>query len=263
MASPQLNKGYTRIANEILNIIMQVNLNGTQFRLVMAIWRLTYGFNRKEREMSVTLLSNTINASRSQVARELNALINRKIILSTGTGVKGASVLMFNKNYEEWQENEDKRTGSLVEEKPKKQPKKKASVKKYEDDNTYYKMAVYFLDKVKVVAKDAGVEHLIAKANLQTWSDDFRKLIELDGVDKRKAKEVMDWVTQDSFWRINVLSARKLRDKFPDLAIKMSATSSKQQSTQKKPPIDSRDKDIEFQKFIAAGGDPNDFDWNS
>ncbi|MDT2191226.1 hypothetical protein [Paenibacillus larvae] len=67
------------------------------------------------------------------------------------------------------------------------------------------------------------------KADLQKWADEFRKIVEIDKIDKKLAKEVMDWVTEDSFWKTNILSAKKLRDKFSDLAIKMRSNKGRQQ----------------------------------
>lgn len=142
-----------------------------------------------------------------------------------------------------------------------KENKKNITRQKYDEDNTYFKMAKYFYDKVEVVANEAGVSHLIKKSNLQTWADDMRKLIELDGVDKLLAKQVMDWVTQDSFWRTNILSAKKLREKFTELAIKMQAV--KQPAQPKQQQLhDPRDKEIAFQKWLQEGNDPDDFDWS-
>lgn len=139
---------------------------------------------------------------------------------------------------------------------------KTTSSKKYDEDNTYFKMATYFHERVSKVANDAGISHLIKKSNMQTWADDMRKLVELDQVDKRLAKDVMDWVTEDSFWRTNVLSARKLREKFMELAIKMNAEKKPVQQ-KPKPQYDHRDKDIQFQQWIAAGNDPDEFDWSN
>ncbi|WNN77016.1 hypothetical protein RKS58_04030 [Lysinibacillus capsici] len=133
--------------------------------------------------------------------------------------------------------------------------------KKYDEDNTYFKMAIYFHEKVSTVANEAGISHLIKKSNMQTWADDMRKLIELDGVDKHLAKKVMDWVTEDSFWKTNVLSAKKLRERFMELAIKMNAEKKPIQPKQK-PQYDPRDKDIEFQRWVQDGNDPDDFDWS-
>ncbi|AJK90166.1 hypothetical protein PI85_05795 [Lysinibacillus sp. A1] len=161
----------------------------------------------------------------------------------------------FNKDYKEW--DEQLPTNEIDPEIPDK-PKKL----KYDEDNTYYKMAVYFHEKVAAVADEAGISHLIKKSNMQTWADDMRKLIEIDQVDKHLAKQVMDWVTQDSFWRTNVLSAKKLRDKFVELAIKMNAEKKPVQPKQK-PQYDPRDKEIEFQRWVQDGNDPNGFDWSN
>lgn len=264
MASPQLKHGHTRIANEILEQIMKTNLNGSQFRLVLAIWRYTYGFQRKQHEMSISFLAKLIDASRSQVDRELTTLIERNVITIVETGSKGARVLTFNKNYKEWSDKGPNDAPTPFPLKKEDNPKKKAPTKKlkYEEDNTYYKMAVYFHSRITAVAKDAGVEHLIKRANLQSYADEFRKLIELDGVNKKQAKEVMDWVTQDSFWKTNILSAKKLRNKFAELAIKMKAQQQPKQPKQTQLP-DHRDKDIAFQQWIQQGNDPDAFDWGS
>ncbi|MEK5173204.1 replication protein [Heyndrickxia sp. FSL W8-0496] len=256
MANPQVEKGHTRIANEILENIMKTNLNGTQFRIVLAIWRNTYGFQETTHEMSISYLANAIDANKSQVDRELTSLINRNIIKVIGIGSRGARIMGFNKDYDKWGNPIAK---EIPQEKPTKKPSK---VKKYDEDNSYYKMAVYFHEKISKVAKDAGVEHLIKKANLQSYADDFRKLIELDGVNKRLAKDVIDWVTQDSFWRTNILSAKKLREKFTELAIKMNAQK-QPKSASNNQQRDPRDKEIEFQKWLEDGGEPDAFNWGT
>ncbi|MDF1511080.1 hypothetical protein Gp_78 [Bacillus phage vB_Bacillus_1020A] len=259
MASPQLKNGHTRIANEILEQITKTNLNGTQLRIVMVIWRFTYGFRRKAHELPLAMIAEKVNTTKSHVDRELDCLIDRKIVTVVGIGKRRGRILSFNKNYEEWQEQP---VSSPEPELPKKVEKpKKAKKQKYSEDNTYFKMAIYFHGLVSNVAKEAGVEHLIRKANLQSWADDFRKLIEIDGVDKYLAKDVMDWVTKDDFWKTNVLSAKKLREKFGELAIKMNATK-KPVKPMREVIKDSRDKDIAFTKWVESGGDPDAFDWS-
>ncbi len=261
MASPQTKNGYTRIANEILENIVKTDLNGTQLRIVMVIWRYTYGFRRKEHEFTLTYLAELLDTVKSHVGRELNILIERKIVDVVGVGPRRGRILSFNKNYEEWSDRPPEEQEPSKPQEPKVPPKTNKKPK-YDESNTYFKMALYFHKLVSQVAKEAGVEHLIKKANLQSWADDFRKLIELDGVDKHLAKDVMDWVTKDPFWKTNVLSAKKLRDKFSELAIKMNAT--KNQSKPLKEPIkDSRDKEIAFQKWIQEGNNPDEFDWRN
>ncbi|WP_428909439.1 replication protein [Niallia sp. Krafla_26] len=261
MASPQTGNGFTRIANEILDQIIKTNFNGTQYRIVMAIWRYTYGFRRKEYEMPLSFLAEKMDTTKSHVDKELDVLIERKIISVHGVGPRRGRILGFNKNYEEWGDKPPEQ--EEVETKKKEVKPKKQKILKYDENNTYYKMALYFHGLVSAVAKDAGVEHLIKKANLQSWANDFRLLVEKDGVSKRLAKDVMDWVTKDDFWKTNVLSAKKLREKFGELAIKMNAAQKpKQQKQQPQQQNDIRDKEIAFNKWIAEGNDPNAFDWS-
>jgi phage replication O-like protein O len=286
MANPQIEKGHTRIANEIIEQIYKTDLNGTQMRIVMVIWRYTYGFRRKSHEIPLAFLSESINTRKSHVDKELTTLIDRKIVNVVGIGPRRGRILSFNKNYDEWQDRptdivhqplstncstSSSTTCSTIsytscstkDKKIKEKTKKNTrQQKKYAEDSTYFKMANYFHEKVLAVAKDAGVEHLVKKANLQSWADDFRKLLEIDEVDKRLTKEVMDWLPSDNFWRTNVLSAKKLREKFTELAIKMKSTKKHKPQKETKQ-VDPREKDIEFQKFLAEGGNPDGFDWGS
>lgn len=99
---------------------------------------------------------------------------------------------------------------------------KKREKPEYPEDSAYYKMALYLKQKVDEMASSEGLTHLTENTNLQTWADDFRKLVELDKqTDRDLIKSVIDWVTKDAFWRSNILSAAKLREKFPKLVIEM------------------------------------------
>lgn len=102
----------------------------------------------------------------------------------------------------------------------------------YEPDSPYMKMAIYFKGKLDELAKVLEIDDLAPKANLQTWADDFRKLVELDKQsDKRLIMDVMDWLPKHDFWRKNVLSASTFRDKWTTLVVEMrsgkTATSNK------------------------------------
>jgi hypothetical protein len=133
----------------------------------------------------------------------------------------------------------------------------------YSEDSPYLQMAKYFYNRVSEVARAEGLQHLIIKADMQKWADEFRKLVEIDKVeDKHLIRDVMDWVTTHHFWKTNVLSARKLREKFGELALKMK-TEQKQKSKHQTPKTsDPRDKEIAFQRWVMEGNDPNEFDWS-
>ncbi|MFD3261895.1 DUF4373 domain-containing protein [Paenibacillus lentus] len=100
--------------------------------------------------------------------------------------------------------------------------KRKQKRTEYPPDSTYYKMAVYFKEKIDAMAAAEGLSHLTNRTNLQVWADDFRKLVELDKhSDTALIKSVMDWAVNHHFWKRNVLSAEKFRDKFPKLVLEM------------------------------------------
>jgi len=104
MANPQKENGYTPIANEILDQLIQLPLNGTQWRIVGTVWRYTYGFSRKDHKFSETFISKTTNIHKKQIQRELNKLIEFKIITIIQEATFNTSrILNFNKNYELWE----------------------------------------------------------------------------------------------------------------------------------------------------------------
>lgn len=94
--------------------------------------------------------------------------------------------------------------------------------KVYSEDDKYYRMAVYFHNRVKEVAALNNKEHLVRDANLQRWADEFRKIVELDKRDTKELKQIIDWATSDPFWQTNILSPSKLRKQYVNLAMQMS-----------------------------------------
>lgn len=101
MASPQREDGYTAIANEILEQMAKIKLSPTQYRLLFLIWRYTYGFQRKESELSLTFLAESTGCDKRQLQRELKGLLARRIIYQVITR-SPSRVIGFNKNYDLW-----------------------------------------------------------------------------------------------------------------------------------------------------------------
>ena len=97
---PQLEKGYTRIADAILEKVAKTKLNGTQFRILMIVWRSTYGWQKKEHSLSIGYLSKATDINNRQVQRELNKLIDMNILKEIKAPTFNTSrVIGFNKNY--------------------------------------------------------------------------------------------------------------------------------------------------------------------
>lgn len=57
------------------------------------------------------------------------------------------------------------------------------------------------------------------------WSVDIRKLHEIDGHPWDEINGIIDWCQADSFWSSNILSGKKLREKWDQLAVKRDSRS--------------------------------------
>jgi phage replication O-like protein O len=105
LADVQLENGYTKIANKILERLALTKLSPIQYRLIFVIWRYTYGFSRKEHTFSLSFLSKATKYDQRQLQRELAKLEQRRIIIQKVQPGK-PRIISFNKNYDEWLDEE-------------------------------------------------------------------------------------------------------------------------------------------------------------
>jgi phage replication O-like protein O len=102
MANPQPDQ-FTRISNELMEAIPMFKFNGTQLRILLVVLRYTYGFQRKSCELSLSFISNSTGAHKQQIKRELDILIQTKVLIEKSEPTFNRSrVIEFNKNYDEW-----------------------------------------------------------------------------------------------------------------------------------------------------------------
>ncbi len=103
MANPQVEDGHTRIADPVLEALMKAKLTGTQWDLVMAIIRKTWGWGKTEDRISLTQFQKLTGRHRNLIARELTALQKRNIIKQTRKPtIDRAAKWKCNKNWEVW-----------------------------------------------------------------------------------------------------------------------------------------------------------------
>lgn len=141
-----------------------------------------------------------------------------------------------------------------------KKESRNSSKLKYADDSPYYKLAVHLFNHLK----QRNTEH--KEPNFQTWADDVRKAVELDKRTIQGLTEVLDWSQQDQFWQVNILSTKKLREKYDTLKQQMGRSN---QSHSTKPVLGfteaapSDPKDVvhsdETLKFVSEAIDKGDF----
>lgn len=103
MASPQVEKGYTRIANEFMQALAQCRLTSYEWQVAMMIMRMTWGYQVKKKKISYAYLSKHTNISRRNVIRAVKSL-NEKVIvgLKREEGAKALNEMWINKDYALW-----------------------------------------------------------------------------------------------------------------------------------------------------------------
>ncbi|WP_117170593.1 replication protein [Paraliobacillus sediminis] len=103
MADVQKEKGFTQVANQIFEEIVTRKLNASQLDIIMVVWRYTYGFHRKDHELSVSFFVNSTGLSKKNVKKTLNDLLEAHVLIKTQNhSFHQTRKLAFNKNYDEW-----------------------------------------------------------------------------------------------------------------------------------------------------------------
>lgn len=97
---PQLEDGYTRIANELMESILGFGFSQRQYSVVFAVIRKTYGYGKKQDDMSAAQIGQLCNMERNHVTEVIGQLAELKV-LTRATGTYGL-VLGINKNYSQW-----------------------------------------------------------------------------------------------------------------------------------------------------------------
>jgi phage replication O-like protein O len=226
MASPQLENGYFRIANEIGEALAKTNLSAYQSRILWAILRKTYGYRKKEDYIPYSQISTLTGMHKAHISRTLKELRERNIVTKRG------NKMGFNKDYQQWRElpkgvtshHELPRGVSPVTKRGnKKLPKGADSInnkdtyqkKPFFQDAIAFELASFLLEQIRRNKPD------FKEPNLQAWAKDFELMIRRDKRDPERIRKVIAWAQSDLFWHSNILSPKKLREKFDQLEMKM------------------------------------------
>lgn len=102
MASPQIEDGYTKIANELLEAFCALQLSGHEWSLVHCVIRKTYGYTKIHDWIAGSQLSKMTGLPKQRVHEAKKKLIEKKILLINGRKIS------LNKDYEEWIESNGK-----------------------------------------------------------------------------------------------------------------------------------------------------------
>lgn len=92
---------------------------------------------------------------------------------------------------------------------------KKEKKEKFEEGSMAYRIANYLYRHI--LSHNPNFK----KPNFREWANHADKMIRIDKRNPEEIKSVIEWCQRDDFWYKNILSTKKLRQKYDDLIIKM------------------------------------------
>ena len=100
--NPQTEDGFIQFANELMEAIIKTKLTGREYQVFLLIIRLTYGYHKKEADISLSTIERFTGIKRSNSPKVLKALEQKHMINRNGSRTS------INKHYLEWSIYEDR-----------------------------------------------------------------------------------------------------------------------------------------------------------
>ncbi|WP_313384739.1 replication protein [Pantoea sp.] len=253
----ELEDGYAKLSNMLLEEYAGADLTKRQFKVLLAILRKTYGWNKPMDRISDSQIAEIARLPVKRCNEAKLELVRMGLIRQQG-GMYGP-----NKNVSEWciPQNEglspktrEKKSLKLRECNPSKQGDTKDTITKDKKDikHTSENSGESPDDRLKslpVVRSDAAVhsprgdkwgtaDDLLAaqwifsrvqvitptaqQPNWPAWANDIRLMRDSLKVSHREICEVFTWANGNQFWQTNILSPSKLRKQWATLKAQMS-----------------------------------------
>lgn len=102
MANPQLEDGYTKIANEILNALCKIRIAGEARQMLDVIIRKTWGYNKKADRISTSQFMELTNLPHYSIWKARKKLLQLNMITITKKGDSQVLIYSIQKDYNKW-----------------------------------------------------------------------------------------------------------------------------------------------------------------
>jgi hypothetical protein len=190
-----------------------------EFTVPNGLLQISAGLSRKQFENARLLLIQKGRITYKK-SNSVNQAGKYSIIQIVQNGQQEAQQKVHQEEQQEG-EQEEHTTGTLFKHK---QNNKKPSCPKqvYDEERINFKLANRLYKKIL----ENNSSH--KKPNHQKWADDIRLMMERDNRSEEQIKYLIDWCQRDSFWKVNILSPSKLREKFDQLVLKVKQDRQKQ-----------------------------------
>ena len=100
MSSPQVENGYVKIANELMEAFARFRISGEARQVLDVILRKTYGFNKKEDAISLSQFTLATGLKKPNICRAIQKLVTMSIIIKNDNDT--ISTYRFIKDYSLW-----------------------------------------------------------------------------------------------------------------------------------------------------------------
>ena len=108
MAAPQIENGFTRIANELIEAVCRLAISGGEMRILFYIIRRTYGFGCISAEITRSSIAEAVCMNEVNVSRAIRKLRDGGIIVQQFSARNGRQILGIQKDYDKWSYMHDK-----------------------------------------------------------------------------------------------------------------------------------------------------------
>jgi hypothetical protein len=215
-------------------MVQDLRLKGNELLIYAAIHSFSSG-NLKAFTGSQSYLAELIGTSRQRVGEHLKSLISKGYVAKTEQGYVSQnmtpSVIKCDiKCHEKAHNNKDinlYNNSSLQQPavdnggEQKKEEKPKRQQPTFEQASKPYKSAKYLANEIHTRYPTRPETD---ERTLQSWAREFDRLNRLDKQDWETIAEVLQFSQEDQFWRANILSGKKFREKFFTLLARMEAS---------------------------------------
>jgi len=112
-AFSQVGEGYTKIINSTLRAIYRAPFNATEIRVILAVIRMTCGWNKENKIISYSYLAKETDLDKRNVRRMVSLLVRSKVIIKSKAGRKNILGLnQIHTTWELWKTHSTRRAGT-------------------------------------------------------------------------------------------------------------------------------------------------------
>jgi len=104
LESPQLEDGFTPIANGIMDALARTRFSGYERSVLDFLFRKTYGWSKKSDLIALSQFVDATRIAKPHIVRTIKKLVDRNVILRTVAQIGNTTLVRyeFNKHWGEW-----------------------------------------------------------------------------------------------------------------------------------------------------------------